>query len=84
MIGHPKYPQTRRKYRKRRPTGGSAQENTHTRIWRDYIEGLLSWDDRQRLAKLYGSESLAFKRIQAWNRKHPYKKGIQGKHLMRR
>ncbi len=72
------------KYRKRRPTGGSAQENTHTRIWRDFIEGLLTWGDRSRLAKLYGSESPEFKRTQAWNRKHPYRKGPQGKHLTRR
>jgi hypothetical protein len=58
MIGQPSYPQTRRKYRKRRPVGGSVQEQTHTRIWRDYIEGLLSWDDRCRLGKLYGSGTI--------------------------
>jgi len=77
-------PRVRHRHRKRRPTGGSAQENTHTRIWRDLTEGLFTWSDRLRLAKLYGSESPEFKRIQAWNHKHPYKKGIPGKRLMRR
>ena len=84
MISRPKYPSTKRKYRKRRPPGGSAQENTHTRLWRDLTEGLFTWADRQRLAKLYGTGSLEFKHIQAWNCKHPYRKGIQGKRLTRR
>ena len=55
MIGHPRYPTTIRKYRKRRPPGGSAQENTNTRIWRDYLEGILTWADRCRLGAKYGS-----------------------------
>jgi hypothetical protein len=70
MVGQPNYPSTRRKFRRRRNTGGSPAEGPDTRIWRDYIEGILSWDDRCRFAKLYGSGTVKRRESHALQARH--------------
>ena len=53
-------------------------------LWRDAMFAVLREDGCAKMALRYGSQSKEVKLIQAWNHKHPYKKGPQGKHLTRR